>query len=73
MRTIVLSIALILGTAACFPISAQVKDDLKTAGQGTKDAAKDGYKGSKKNVKKAGKVTKKEVKKGTNKAAKTTE
>lgn len=64
-----------MGTSlATLPLAAapQVKDDLKTAGEATKDAAKDGAHKTANGVKKAGRVTKRTVKKGTHKAAKAT-
>jgi hypothetical protein len=67
MKTIIATVLLLVGTSAIY---AQVGQDLKAAGQNTKDAAVTG-------AKKTGKVTKKAytksthaVKKGTHKAAK---
>ncbi len=71
MKRIVICIGLVLGTAmVALP---QVKDDLKTAGAATKDAAKDGAHQTAKGAKKAGRATKRTVKKGTHKVAKATE
>jgi hypothetical protein len=83
MKTIALAAVLALGVAGFTPISAQVKDDLKTAGDKTGDAVKDASKdtahGAKKGAKatgheakKLGKVTEKGFKKGTHKVAKET-
>ena len=73
MKSIVICIGLLFGSAvlsvAAMP---QVKDDLKTAGSATKDAAKDGAHQTAKGMKKAGRATKRTVKKGTHKAAKAT-
>lgn len=73
MKSIVICIGLLFGTSvlslAAMP---QVKDDLKTAGSATKDAAKDGAHKTVHGVKKAGRATKRTVKKGTHKAANAT-
>jgi hypothetical protein len=83
MKIIALSVALLIGAAGLAPLSAQVKDDLKTAGEKTGDAvkvsAKDTAKGAKKGAKATAKGAKKVgqaagtgAKKGTHKVAKAT-
>jgi hypothetical protein len=69
MKTIALSVVLLLGITGLTPLSAQVKDDLKTAGDKTGDAAKVGAKDTVKGAKKVGHA----VKTGTKDAAKDTE
>ncbi len=64
MKTIALSVVLLLGAAGLTPVFGQVKDDLKTAGDKTGDAVKDGAHETKTAAKKTGHVIKKDTVKG---------
>jgi outer membrane lipoprotein-sorting protein len=69
MKTAIAAIVLFVGTSVVY---AQVGQDLKAAGQNTKDAAVTGAKKTGNGTKKAYKSSTHAVKKGTNKAANTT-
>lgn len=63
----------ICAAALAIPAVAQVKDELKTAGQDTKHAGKDVGEATKDGAKKTGKAVKKGTKKTTHAAATKTE
>jgi hypothetical protein len=69
MKIAIAVVVLLIGTSAVY---AQVGQDLKAAGQNTKDAAATGAKKTGKGTKKAYKLSTHAVKKGTNKAANAT-
>jgi hypothetical protein len=66
MKTVSLSIALLFG-AMSVPVYAQVKQDLKNAGQDTGDAAKTGAKKTGHGIKKGATTSTHAVKKGVHK------
>jgi hypothetical protein len=66
MKTAVAAVVLLIGSSATY---AQVGQDLKAAGQNTKDATVTGAKKTGKGTKKAYKSSTHAVKKGTHKAA----
>ncbi len=72
MKRAILSSVLVLATFG-LPAFAQVGQDLKAAGQDTKDAAKTGAHKTANGTKRAYRATKRGVKKGTHKVANATQ